>query len=300
MYWKNGTPTLLPSPEGVYSVTGIAVDGSDVYVSGASYTSNPGGPIATYWKNGVAVLLSSNVSYANAIAVANGNVYVAGIDEGPETAVLWTNGTPTGLLDGNYPGTTISVQGIPYSIAISGSDVYVAGTIGKSFETSPDNYWNAQEAVYWKNGSPVELTQISNNSPNIWATSITLSGSDVYVSGYSAGTTAATSSSLYWKNGTQTVLGPIDLPTSIAVSGTDIYVAGYLNSVAIGYWKNGTPVPLGGGVVNQIAVNGTDVYMVSSSTDYATTGIWKNGVYTAFDTDGSGDATSIFLAPQQE
>ena len=74
-------------------------------------------------------------------------------------------------------------------IAVSGSDVYIAGAVFGSD--------GALHATYWKNGVPTTLDQKYSV-----ATAITVSGSDVYVAG-----NRSVDSALYWKNGTPVVLG---------------------------------------------------------------------------------------------
>src|ERR1044072_8861985 len=66
----------------------------------------------------------------------------------------------------------------------SGMDVYIAGTTNG-------------KAVYWKNGTPVILADTGR------ATSMTLSGSDVFVAGQVG---SAKISAAYWKNGVQFTL----------------------------------------------------------------------------------------------
>ena len=101
-------------------------------------------------------------------------------------------------------------------------NVYVAGS-----------QWNGTSyvATYWKNGTPVHLT---DGSKSTLANSIFVSGSDVYVAGEEyyvtslAGTVAK-----FWKNGVLTNL-PADNQynhaNSIFVVGSDVYIAGYENS----------------------------------------------------------------------
>ncbi|HET6768189.1 MAG TPA: hypothetical protein VFH08_12340, partial [Chitinophagaceae bacterium] len=122
-------------------------------------------------------------------------------------------------------------------------DVYVAG-------------YEDYVAKYWKNGSPVTLTDCSD------ATSIVVVGSDVYVTGGDG------SGAKYWKNGSPVTLGDGSKrggTSFIAVSGNDVHVAGveYFpdgNAHAV-YWKNGQPTYL---PENTRPVQPTDNYPVSS------------------------------------
>lgn len=111
VYWKNGVATHLFIPQdnlqilGI-SVTGIAVSGYDVYVSG--FTNDSGGDNAVIWKNGEAFTLSSTNSVNNVttgIAVSGDNVYVSG--DLYVTAGYWRNGAAIQL-----PSVYGSAQGI--------------------------------------------------------------------------------------------------------------------------------------------------------------------------------------------
>jgi hypothetical protein len=183
-------------------------------------------------------------------------------------------------------------------------DVYVAG-----YEV---NGSNLDIAKYWKNGTPVTL---GGGTYGSWATSIFVSGSDVYVAGREGSATHDIAK--YWKNGIAVPLtdGTGDgYASSIFVDGNDVYVAG-TESLASGvatYWKNGVPVDLTDGTNSAFAwsifVSGTDVYVAGY--EYKTTQVgpnqyvenpvakyWKNGVPTELN-DGLtlGIAYSIFLA----
>ena len=139
--------------------------------------------------------------------VPPGTVYTAGYyyDEGGSKACYWQNGTRVDL-DGRAAS----------AIAVSGSDVYVAGTY---LDGNP-------QACYWKNGTRVDLDGHE-------ARAIAVSGSDVYVAGSYLGTvygvgmynsqTIVTDKACYWKNGVR-----VDLPNP-GVGGTqawDIAVLG--------------------------------------------------------------------------
>jgi hypothetical protein len=161
-YWKNGASVILSQPAIFTGAQSIVVAGNDIYVSGNVYTA------ATYWKNGTSFTLSNNSIGASgsSIAVSGTDVYVAGF-ENNGTRVLnakyWKNGTAVNITNGPYPA-------IANSIAVSGNDVYVAGYEGIGVNQS---YLNGLGiAKYWKNGSPVALSDSINHSI---ATSIFLS-----------------------------------------------------------------------------------------------------------------------------
>ena len=75
VYWKNGARTVLDNGgTGSFGAvaTTISVIGKDVYVAGRIEKNNK--RIATYWKNGTAIMLSdeSKDSEANSIVVQGG------------------------------------------------------------------------------------------------------------------------------------------------------------------------------------------------------------------------------------
>src|SRR5687767_14783031 len=95
------------------------------------------------------------------------DVYVAGLENngaGVRVAKYWKNGQAVSLSDSTN-------DAVAYSIAVVGSDVYVAGAEGCPANTV---------AKYWKNGQAVSLTNGTNDAV---AFSIAVMGSDVYVAG---------------------------------------------------------------------------------------------------------------------
>lgn len=285
-YWKNGVQ--IPLQDSLYgsSVNGIAVNGSDVYLSGSVYSaSNPHGTYthAAVWKNGSLTKLHDNLGSNATGIILNGNdVYVTGTiiaTNGVSVAAYWKNGVAVILADSllNSAGTAILVKG---------NDVYVAGV------TVAANTSYSETATYWKNGV---ATKLGESALSAGATGIAVSGTDVYVSG-NLGNEA-----FFWKNGIATKLLERSSTSfragSILINGNDVYVAGRKfntkdNPIAI-YWKNGIPVKLVNNSLNEgtdaqpvsaafsISLDGNDVYLsgYNSSNKAA---YWKNGIPVEF------------------
>jgi len=233
------------------------------------------------------------------------DVYVAGFEENDSNGLFakyWKNGVPVPLGAGTF--------GYATSIAVSGSDVYVAGIQGGSA---------TDVATFWKNGVPVSLTDGINRG---FAHAIVVDGNDVYVAGAEMITVNGLFGSVakYWKNGIPVALTDGKNPAeamSILVSGSDVYVAGYENrttqvspsqfvtEAVAKYWKNGVATDLSDGLsfamANSIVLSGNDVYVagqrcqtVSSSCDVAT--YWKNGNPVPLTTQTPSYASSIVVS----
>ena len=245
------------------------------YVSNYSDTYNDIG-YPTYWKNGNPVKIDSdlpNTDYgyvggrAVSIAVSGSDVYVSGIGRsiGPYRESY------AGLFWKNNIREVFNVEELT-SLKVSNSDIYAVGFRSGVWGTG-------DPATYYKNGDPIDILDGSAGSD---ATSIAVSGNDVYVAGVSiTGSVYNGPQHLfakYWKNG-----NPVKLTdgtknayaSSIAVSGTDVYVAGfeYNGSFSIAkYWKNGNLVKnLTDGSTdaeaNSIAVSGNDIYVGGTQWD---------------------------------
>ncbi|HEU5290198.1 MAG TPA: hypothetical protein VFU05_06100 [Cyclobacteriaceae bacterium] len=177
MVTKNNQKTTLEErkvSDGETLGLGIAVSGSDVFVSGkgvSDQTYTAPDCCAKYWKNGVSVSLPGG-TMATGIAVSGDDVYVVGYSGNiaNSRAILWKNGQKIEITNTNG-----AVNGVANAVFNSGSDVYIAFTEGGM-------------AKYWKNGEVIELDLGE-------ATSIMVVGTDVYVGGYHFG-------GGYWKNRT--------------------------------------------------------------------------------------------------
>jgi len=210
--WKNGIPTILTAGVKSESASSVFVAGNDVYVTGAAwYNEDVAGitswVLPTLWKNGVPSILTipthSNIGFssctAGSVFVANNNVYIVGVGTGGcssnyrdiTIAILWKNGIPTFLTDENeemfFNGQKLSEA---YSVYVDGSDIYVAGAIGTFINNYSDISWSA---TLWKNGVPIALDK------NFYATSVFVSGSDIYV-------VEGGNGAILWKNGVSTYL----------------------------------------------------------------------------------------------
>jgi hypothetical protein len=107
------------------------------------------------------------------------------------------NSSAINLTDGSADATATS-------IAVSGADVYVAGTEwnGNSYQIQGSTYvYRKSVAKYWKNGKVVNLT---DGAEDAVAKSIAISGTDVYVAGTVNGYAT------YWKNGVAVKLSNVE------------------------------------------------------------------------------------------
>jgi hypothetical protein len=323
VYWKNGQVNTVYSELGVlynFGASSLAASGNNVYIAGFKTSTSsvlyPYSPV--FWLNGTATSLVDTTGsvangFARAIAVAGGDVYVAGIrgyDSQKDTvpystdsavypvtgsvATVWKNGMPLTLTGYGAVGMVDSGKGANRfyedyvnGIFVEGNDVYVSG--GTTWQS-------VAHAEYWKNGVPVDLAGNLiylgpyNTSGYPQSTGICVAGGDVYVSGLQQ-TAGAGPVAIYWKNGSPVFLSTDSLNGSVAnavfVAGSDVYVVGWQNinnySRAM-LWKNGTPTALTGddtsSQANSVLVAGNDVYVSGVSwvapNNYVAT-YWKNG-----------------------
>jgi hypothetical protein len=238
-YWVNGERTDLSSFDGYWYGTesfakDIAVSGGNVYVVGQH------GNDAVLWVNGTRTYLDVpgiTTGYAESVAVSGGNVYVAGWYHDGTGARLcyWVNGTRHDLT--NLPAGSELNGGSFYrkavSIAVSGSDVYVAGVYQNSS-------WQSR-VYYWKNGTRYDLPYADGGE----GAAIAVSGADVYV--LAAGRYSGLATSYLWKNGVSIPLQmdydtDFDIGSGITTFEGSVYVTGW--NIETCYWKDGVKVKL--------------------------------------------------------
>ena len=182
-------------------------------------------------------------------------------------------------------------------------EVYVAGFI--------DSSSNKIYPTYWKNGSPVQL-KFDYTIKQAWATSIAVSGNDIYVTGYRINWSPSriTTTGMFWKNDISIEQDDYSTQiTSLVVSNNDVYMVAAENlwyGQIAKYWKNGSLVNLidgsQGSTASAIIVAGNDVYVagtgitgIEGSNGIGIAKYWKNGKSVNL-TDGSKNANALSIA----
>lgn len=290
VYWKNQEPVILTHGIKNAGANAIAVQGSDIYVSG--YVTDPNGKyIAVYWKNGSQVNLTNNTTSSSAgdMLIKGTDVYITGFID--SKAVYWKNGQV------NYlqmpPGASVASTN---GIATDGVDIYISGyALDASYRSS---------AVYWKSGSPAIL-----KGAGAYGGNIVVQAGNVYVPATYQGPSVKKTDVTYWKNEIPVYLNDGSLavnPLKIVVRGTDVYVACSSvkdNTGVIGFFKNdkfytltSTDSELSGitSIDNDAYVSGRALYQSRSVAAF-----WKNNiaVYLSTPIGKSGYASGIFITP---
>ncbi|MGE8427982.1 MAG: FKBP-type peptidyl-prolyl cis-trans isomerase N-terminal domain-containing protein [Sphingobacterium sp.] len=289
-YYKNGKPVVLKEGQGATQFStvslgrSIVINNNDIYVAG-NILDAEGHSLAAYWKNEQFQPIPIKVDqygnkqtyYVTGIEISNGNIFMFPYQPGTlDEYYYFKNGQET-----NFPNE------VPASVIndrvhfVSGNDVYVANS--------------TDEAAYWKNGTKVTLDNTLHHPNSVQVSSIFVSGSDVYVSGFKSYASKGADNTnkqmaLYWKNGQEIILSTgtgryaTRSTRSIFVSGNDVYVAGMSTDPTTGesmavYWKNGQEVVLAKGQTFTqalaIAVSGSDVYVAGENSNRKV--YWKNG-----------------------
>ena len=287
----NGSSWSTVGTEMDSGVRGVAIAGANIYAGG--YFRFAGGAPGTRgiaewngsnWKpaapvgSGIAEFsdrMLSNSVYA--VAVSGTDVYVggnfpsAGGVPGTQGIAKWNGSSWSALGSG--------IGGIfnPYvlAIAVSGTDVYVAGSFTSAGGVA------ANKIAKWNGSSWSALGTGLGDGASVQA--IAVSGSDVYVGGSftSAGGVAANNVAKWngsaWSALGTGILGASPYIPAIAVSGNDVYVGGKFTSAGgvavnnIAKWNGSNWSALGSGVgggtvsyppnVYAIAISGSDVYV---------------------------------------
>lgn len=241
---------------------GVSVDDNgDVYIAG--WDDNTPGLIkrrqAQLWKNGVPAPLAKpfgedTTSTARAIFISGADIYVGGIVveflAGGSGVIyhpyIWKNNAPQRL------PTVYELEGCVTSLSAAGANVYAVG-YDCSAPGADGRY--VPHAAIWENGTHAFLQEGAGVSS--WATSVSVSGGNVYVAGYIKDANGRTHATL-WKDGEAQTLTPCAgtdeaYASSVFADGGKVYVAGYslyrddlkewLYTATL--WEDGSPTPLG-------------------------------------------------------
>lgn len=239
------------------------------------------GPIGT-----IVVIRGSNFAPDPLDNIANFNNMQAEILSASEDSLVVVaplNGT-SGAVSVSVAGQTAT--GPVYTYTADPVDVYAAAP--------------ALGVVYWKNGQEVFLETTVSNFGGAYG--IAVSGTDLYVGGYTYSNTYPGNTAAYWKNGQKTLLSAPNMQGEVGalvISNGDLYVGGSEDQRPV-YWKNGTRYLLPGstvlGKVKAMAVNGADIY--AAGYDNGRTVSWKNGVETILGTQPvvNGGATGMAVS----
>ena len=187
-----------------------------------------------------------------------------------------------------------------YSISVSGSDIYVAGTFGtiggqSRFGIAKLNNTNGNADATW------------DPDPDDYVTGVVVSGSDVYAFGDFTAIGGQSKNYLAKLNNTNGNAdatwnpAPDSTVADVKVSGSDVYVAGIFGSIGgqsrVGVAKlnntNGnadaTWNPNSDGSVNSIAISGSDIYVSGNFSDIG--GQARNRLAKLNNTNGNADVT---------
>lgn len=177
--WKNGVPHNLDYSGYHTGARGLAVKGSDVYVSGYSSVGNTAYTTATLWKNGVPTRLTNcGLSWASlyALTIDGCDVYVAGMTypepNALQTAVYWKNGVKHFLGD----------NALVSDIIINNGNAYVIGTqiFGTGDLITQATYWKINTQTFSKS-----QTFFGIKSNELYeGRQIAVAGNDIYMTAF--------------------------------------------------------------------------------------------------------------------
>ncbi|MHA4896265.1 hypothetical protein ACXZ1K_16045 [Pedobacter sp. PWIIR3] len=260
----------------------------DVYTGGYYNYNGVNKTVVQYWANtnSPTVLTSNTQEHSfRDIETSGTDLYVLATEYiSPSSTTFitkyWKNGVMTTL---TKPSGAMYAVG--QAIAISGSNVYVAGT---ATYTHSSGYYQSR-MVLWVNGL---VSEIGNSTYNTSATDLVIAGTDVYVAGTRSNIVGQTSpASIYLKNGVEYTLGSsTGSGVSAAAAGSDVYMTcinGSYATATLAVYKNGafytsfTGGPDSYPSAPSIATQGSDVYLsvngrTTSSGYDNNVFVWKN------------------------
>jgi hypothetical protein len=164
--WKNFQILYQGTFGTSYHALSLAVNGSNVYVVGATDSSasnwvDTNTCTAVSWKNGIPTLLSNSSQTTAFLIAAGADIYAAGEptypwgETNPLTPLFWKDGSSAIF---SYVGSDTNAR-VQAMLSV-GNDVFIYGATGMA-PTTPTgdfNYSYPVHAVYWKDGT---LTQLS-------------------------------------------------------------------------------------------------------------------------------------------
>lgn len=234
------------------------------------------------------------ISGSNFSANISDNIVTIGginVDVISATSTKLTVSIPS-LTEGDLPVNVSTEAGV----ANAGYFKYVYDVFVAGYEKNADGFMAAK---YWKNGTPVVLT----NGELTVVSEIAVSGNNVYVVGTNY--KSSTKKIMFWVNGVETkITESVSGAFGIFLNGNDIYLCGYESNGSkdiATYWKNGTAVPLTNGSTNAqaraITVSNGDVYCTGFEYNESrgVAKYWKNSNPVIL-TDGQKSATGRDIA----
>jgi hypothetical protein len=235
---------------------GIAVSGANVYLTGVLFnsTSNAGGVLF----GGSGTTAGTAHQYGAASAISMDIVVAKYLDNGPSASFTWSQVGGSGS-DGD----------VGYGVAVSGTSIYVAGSLesgmngsGAVFGGSGTTVGTARQrgattafgqdlvvAKYTDNGATASFgwSQVGGGTQNDYGQAIAVLGSSVYVSGYGLNDSANANGILF--GGSGTTAGTVAVSGASPAGSYDVLVANYTDqgSSATLNWTQ-----VGGGVGNDL------------------------------------------------
>jgi hypothetical protein len=285
-------------------VKAIAVSRGSLYIGG-SFT-NAGGVAAAddiaRWDGIAWRALGSNGSgngalnnWVQSIAVSGSTVYVGGLftnvagDSGADYLAVF-DGSNWSKLGSN--GSNPAINGIPYALAVSGSDLYVGGNFTNAGGVAAADY-----VAHWNGSSWSALGSdgAGNGALTSFVSALAASGSDVYVGGSftNAGGVATADFVAHWNGSAWSGLGSDGSGNgalnaqvqALRLAGSKLYVAGIFSNVAgiaaadaVAQWNGTSWSALGSngagngaivGGAGALFVLGNDVYVGGAFTNAA-------------------------------